>query len=41
MGAFKIYSLLLVKNEVDIIRASLCAAAKWSDKVKKRPLHKK
>lgn len=33
MGAFKIYSLLLVKNEVDIIRASLCAAAKWSDKV--------
>ena len=33
MGAFKIYSLLLVKNEADIIRASLCAAAKWSDKV--------
>lgn len=33
MGRFKIYSLLLVKNEVDIIRASLHAAAQWSDKV--------
>ena len=30
---FKIYSLLLVKNEADIIRASLMAAVKWSDKV--------
>ena len=30
---FKIYSLLLVKNEADIIRASLLAAIEWSDKV--------
>ena len=33
MMPFKIYSLLLVKNEVDIIRASLMAAVQWSDKV--------
>ena len=33
MMPFKIYSLLLVKNEADIIRESLKAAAKWSDKV--------
>ena len=33
MKAFKIYSLLLVKNEVDIIRESLLSAIKWSDKV--------
>ena len=33
MMPFKIYSLLLVKNEADIIRASLLAAAEWSDKV--------
>lgn len=33
MNAFKIYSLLLVKNEADIIRESLLAAIKWSDKV--------
>lgn len=33
MKPFKIYSLLLVKNEVDIIRDSLIAAAEWSDKV--------
>lgn len=30
---FKIYSLLLVKNEADIIRSSLLAAIEWSDKV--------
>ena len=29
----KIYSLLLVKNEADIIRASLMSAIQWSDKV--------
>lgn len=33
MTSFKIYSLLLVKNEADIIRESLLAAAEWSDKV--------
>lgn len=33
MKPFKIYSLLLVKNEADIIRASILAAVKWSDKV--------
>ena len=33
MKPFKIYSLLLVKNEADIIRASLLAAIQWSDKV--------
>lgn len=33
MMPFKIYSLLLVKNEADIIRASLLAAIQWSDKV--------
>lgn len=33
MMPFKIYSLLLVKNEADIIRESLLAAIKWSDKV--------
>lgn len=33
MTSFKIYSLLLVKNESDIIRSSLLAAAEWSDKV--------
>lgn len=33
MMSFKIYSLLLVKNEADIIRESLLAAMKWSDKV--------
>ncbi|MBR2486824.1 MAG: glycosyltransferase, partial [Paludibacteraceae bacterium] len=33
MMPFKIYSLLLVKNEADIIRESLLAAAVWSDKV--------
>lgn len=33
MKQFKIYSLLLVKNESDIIRESLLAAIKWSDKV--------
>lgn len=33
MNSFKIYSLLLVKNEADIIRESLLAAIKWSDKV--------
>ena len=33
MMSFKIYSLLLVKNEADIIRESLLAAAEWSDKV--------
>lgn len=33
MTSFKIYSLLLVKNEADIIRESLMAAAEWSDKV--------
>ena len=33
MSPFKIYSLLLVKNEADIIRESLLAAIKWSDKV--------
>ena len=33
MMPFKIYSLLLVKNEADIIRASLLAAIEWSDKV--------
>lgn len=33
MMPFKIYSLLLVKNEADIIRESLLAAAEWSDKV--------
>ena len=33
MKQFKIYSLLLVKNESDIIRESLLAAVKWSDKV--------
>lgn len=30
---FKIYSLLLVKNEADIIEASLIDACRWSDKV--------
>lgn len=30
---FKIYSLLVVKNEADIIRASLLDAVRWSDKV--------
>jgi len=29
----KIYSLLLVKNEADIIASILKAAAQWSDKV--------
>ena len=33
MKPFKIYSLLLVKNEADIIRESLLSAATWSDKV--------
>lgn len=33
MKPFKIYSLLLVKNEADIIRESLLAAMQWSDKV--------
>ena len=33
MKPFKIYSLLLVKNEADIIRESLMAAMQWSDKV--------
>jgi glycosyltransferase involved in cell wall biosynthesis len=33
MKPFKIYSLLLVKNEADIIRTSILAAAQWSDKV--------
>ena len=33
MMPFKIYSLLLVKNEADIIRESLLAAIEWSDKV--------
>ena len=33
MSPFKIYSLLLVKNEADVIRDSLLAAAEWSDKV--------
>ena len=33
MMPFKIYSLLLVKNEADIIRASLMSAIQWSDKV--------
>ena len=33
MSPFKIYSLLLVKNEADIIRESLMAAIQWSDKV--------
>ena len=33
MKPFKIYSLLLVKNEADIIRASILSAVKWSDKV--------
>lgn len=30
---FKIYSLLVVKNEADILRASLLDALRWSDKV--------
>lgn len=30
---FKIYSLLVVKNEADIIRASLLDALRWSDKI--------
>ena len=30
---FKIYSLLVVKNEVDIIAASLIDACRWSDKI--------
>lgn len=30
---FKIYSLLVVKNEGDVIRASLLDACRWSDKV--------
>ncbi len=30
---FKIYSLLLVKNEADIIAASLTDACRWSDKI--------
>lgn len=30
---FKIYSLLLVKNEVDVIAASLKNACRWSDKI--------
>ena len=29
----KIYSLLLVKNECDVIEASLLDACRWSDKV--------
>ena len=33
MMPFKIYSLLLVKNEADIIRSSLMSAVQWSDKV--------
>ena len=33
MKSIKIYSLLLVKNEADIIRASLLDAIRWSDKV--------
>lgn len=33
MIPFKIYSLLLVKNEADIIRSSLMSAIQWSDKV--------
>lgn len=33
MTAFKIYSLLVVKNEVDIIAASLTDACRWSDKI--------
>ncbi len=31
--AFKIYSLLLVKNEADIIASSLIDACRWSDKI--------
>lgn len=31
--AFKIYSLLVVKNEADIIQASLLDACRWSDKI--------
>lgn len=30
---FKIYSLMVVKNEADIIVASLTAACRWSDKI--------
>jgi len=30
---FKIYSLLVVKNENDVIRASLIDACRWSDKI--------
>ena len=30
---FKIYSLLLVKNEADVIEASLTDACRWSDKI--------
>ena len=30
---FKIYSLLLVKNEADVIAASLTDACRWSDKI--------
>lgn len=30
---FKIYSLMVVKNEVDIIAASLVDACRWSDKI--------
>lgn len=30
---FKIFSLLLVKNEVDVISASLTDACRWSDKI--------
>lgn len=33
MHDFKIYSLLVVKNEADIIRASLLDACRWSDKI--------
>ena len=33
MNEFKIYSLLLVKNEVDVISASLKDACRWSDKI--------
>ena len=31
--AFKIYSLLLVKNEADVIEASVVDACRWSDKI--------
>ena len=33
MKPFKIYSLLLVKNEADVIEASITDACRWSDKI--------